>query len=157
MTNALHIPYERSKGVSNSGRLSSLQFFVDNREYQMRYTRVARTSGVYRRWIDQLTDDELYRFIEQNKAKIEKGLDFSTYGPKFRREYFWRSALYQLELLYRQNGPNVSVELFERWKEEVQADLAYWEGKAAVAQNQWEQSKAIQPFTSAPSSVTAYY
>jgi hypothetical protein len=155
MDNQLKIPYEKSMGTQPL-RAPVLEHFLDNRETQMRYTKAAVESNLYRDWITQLTKAELKEFIEINKERLQKGLESKALGPKLDMDHFWRIALYKLELLHREHKEKFDHDHYTKWHEEVLADRAYWEALHDEAHANWQAERGITPIEDA-SFMTPYY
>lgn len=130
----MKLKYEKGRGAEKP---AMLDFFVQSRTAQMRYTKPSVQSGVYGSWLSQVTEEELQTFIKENTKRLEKGLTYKTYGPTLHSHLITRNALYELELLTRASKGSLSDDVLDRWEDEYKADLIYWQGKYEVAMAQF--------------------
>lgn len=146
----MNIPFENG----NAGdRAPVLSLYLKEREAQMRYTRKAKESGIYGQWITQLTEDEIKAFKKECRERIEKGLEYKTFGPILKKELIYRDALYELELC-RRYYPNDFDEKIKEWEDDLKGDLIAWEVRYDVAMQQWQAEKGLAVKSS---QTTPYY
>jgi hypothetical protein len=111
--------------------------YQEDPKLQLPYTWEAVNSGMYRRWIQSLTEAQLLFFQEINEKKINQALEQKLLPPDFSkvRHLLTRNFLYEVELHRRRFGWDQSAR--EKVYGDCMNELRMWEERFAMASASW--------------------
>lgn len=122
--------------------------------HQLPYYKELALRGTYRQWIENVTEDDLDRYIKENEELLKKGMEVKALSPNF-KEYqhlVYRNCLYMVEKHLRHQTDTMQLDsdlenYFAVWKSRYEVAVLDWQKQFPSEFNrEIEEVSGVNPF-----------